>query len=1084
DFDDLAAPPVAGARPEKRARAKETVHGKKSSRGTPGVAKSSASRTPSIDLDDEAIVEVTESPRADSRRRNAAAPGPGTAVRNAVAMPSGPIDAAGFAHDGRRAAVEAPTAPAAPGYSARPAKSPSAPPPMAPVHPPMPLGGPPPAPLPPAPVPRLAAAMPTVAALPPPGGQYSRTMPAMPPPANAASVAAAARPTVAIGPGQPLTPMQLQSAAAVDAVFGGAGQPAWAQATAHAGNQHHVAAVEPTARPSDALDPALIALMSGSPAESGVAVAVQQPAQMKTGVRKMRSKLQLAVWILVGVVVIGGGVFAGFKIRAMRLDTQIARERDHASGLAKADTWLGWTAARDSLAKIAAASPTGENRAALARARALIAFEFGDGLADAQAAVDSLGGQGGLDGDLAAAYLALASHDLRAAKIAADAARSSASQDPDALYVAGQAALAEGDVKGALLYLQTAAQKDPRPLYGVGYARALAAAYSWDDAIATLDKVLKDNPDHPAAVLERASVLAASGRIGPGVQLGLDVHGQLDKLVAEGTKPALQQTRGVSPAQVAFVNLALARVDYARGDLTTAHGDLRAAAGVGFDDQGFAEDAIDTLYAIGDLDEARGASQRALQAWPTSRRARLTLAQALIAQGKPSDALDVLAKQPEVIAMPLGQAVRGQARLAVGDVDGARADFDAALKKLPNLEPALIGLAGIEIAAGDADSARQLIEPHVAGTALTAGIATAYAATLRQSADPAQRGKAKTILEKVVNGPPGPDVSRAQLELARIDRDLGDFHGARAAYAEAIKTGNFDARLENGLVAIEDRDAVGGHETLEALLKDSGDKPPPNLQLEVARARMLVGDNAGAQQLLDLAAQSPTVAKWKLDRERGRLALRRGDLIGAATALGRAIDGCGSDAETFLLSADAATSDAKEVAALAEKVRRLAPDRLKGQPEASVVTGKLAIAASKWNDAEAAFKIARDQLEATKASDRRQAQAAFGTAVAKYNQNLDIEATQVLELAVELDPALYTAYLYRALMLTDRQPKRAFELAQKAVQLDPDSVDGWAITGSLAAKLGDKKVLGDAIARLTAIAPTSPQLRQLQAMRR
>ena len=165
--------------------------------------------------------------------------------------------------------------------------------------------------------------------------------------------------------------------------------------------------------------------------------------------------------------------------------------------------------------------------------------------------------------------------------------------------------------------------------------------------------------DQPAALIERARVFAASGRIGPGSSVGMEIHTQLEKLVAEGGQPLAKQTRGVSPSQVAFAELALARVDFARGDLTTARGDLRAVVNAGLDDQRFAEDWVDTLYILGDLAAARAAVDRALQVWPASRRARITLAQILLATGHASDAIDALAKSPDVTVLPLAVAVRG-----------------------------------------------------------------------------------------------------------------------------------------------------------------------------------------------------------------------------------------------------------------------------------------------------------------------------------------------------------------------------------------------------------------------------------------
>jgi predicted Zn-dependent protease len=127
---------------------------------------------------------------------------------------------------------------------------------------------------------------------------------------------------------------------------------------------------------------------------------------------------------------------------------------------------------------------------------------------------------------------------------------------------------------------------------------------------------------------------------------------------------------------------------------------------------------------------------------------------------------------------------------------------------------------------------------------------------------------------------------------------------------------------------------------------------------------------------------------------------------------------------------------------------------------------------------------ARDALAAAKASGRRQAQAHYGLAIAKYNNADDVEARSELELVIEMDPTLYDAYLAEGYLLQDKQRPKAFELAKHAVELDPDAVDGWALAGELANKLGDKKTFTLALGRLAAIAPTSRQYKQLLELRK
>ena len=1046
DFDDVAAPPVAGAKPER------TTLGKKPGAAKPSKKPQQKLSTPTMDLDI-GDVEMSET----NLPKNKAKPGPGTKVRNAVARPSGPIDI-----------DDEPPSRSLPSQLAAMPPSPLPPAPRVPISAALPtMAAPPPRSKPPSQQPSPAAHLPTSQAFPAPVPPYAQPqyqsppqqphypMPAMPQPLPQPTPAAM-RPTMAIAPAPPLSPSQQASAAAVDALFGQE-QPApqWNAASIAAAN-------EPTMRPG-VLDPALVALMSTEPAPPQQMPPPEAGKPMKTGMRKNRSKLQVVMWVVIGIVVIGGGVFAGFQIRRMRLAKQIAEARDNATGLAKTDTYAGWVSARKKLDDIAGVSANVDNRAALARARAVMAYEFMDGAADAKTAIDQLQGQGGYDLVIAQAYLALAQSDAAAAKHAADAAIGTKKDDPAALYVLGEAQLLAGDAKAAQPNLKAAFEKDLRPFYGVALARAYAASSAWEDAIGTLDRVFAGAPEHPAAVIERAMILAEAGRIGPGVSLGTDVHTQLQKLI---------NAKQVSPAQLAQAYLALAQVDYARGDVAAAKGDVGAAAQLGIDDQRFAEDAVDTLYLIGDLKAANDIAQTAMASFPTSRRIHIALAEILLAQGKPADALDLLGKS-DVASLPIGQAVRADAKLATGDVDGARADYEAALKKLPNLERAVVGRAWLDIAENNLDEAKKRVESHYSDKGSSAALTTVYAAVLRRTGE---LDKAKTLLEKVVAGPASPDLARAQLELARLDRDTGDLRGARAAYGDAS---SFDARFESALLLIDDRDPQGGREALDALVKSSGDKPPADLLLEAARARTLVGDSAGAKALLDQAEKLGGVQAWKLYRERGRIALRKGQFDDAVAALTKALDSSGDDVETFLLAADASGADAK--GQLADKIKKLLPDRLKNHPESKIVEGKLLIAAGKLPDALTAYKAAKEALKAEKAPPRRMAQVDYGLAyIASQTQNT-VEAQTDFELVMNEDPSIADAYLFAADLAKDK--KQALAIAQNAVKYNPDSASGWLVVGKLAAQVRDRKTLADAIGRLKEIAPAGDELKELEKLR-
>ena len=1063
DFGDVAAPPRSGAGPQRIEGGRGSVQ-----RAKPAAQKPIAARAPkagskkpnpeisTVELDDDEMIEVdTGESQAVPRR---APQGPRSMVRSAVQMPAGPLG-----EDPRTAAAS----PAA----KRPTQ-------QAPVVPPPQLA-------------HMIAAQPHVMQYQAPQPPISAALPtaaAYPMPAQPAVLNASAR-TLA------LSPAQLQSANAVDALFGEPNPaPSWAQSTVVAGGAPHLAqqqqqpspaASEPTARPSG-LDPQIQAsLQSG---ESPLLALGTEPASnsqarpLKTGVRKARSRLQIAMWVTIGILVIGGGVFAGFQIRGIRLRKEIEAERQKAIDAAKADTFAGWTQARNSLAGIVRASNTTDNRAALARARAVLGYQFVEGVPEAKATLDSLGATGTLDGAIAAAYVALAQGDAKAARSAADAAIKLAPGDAAALYATGQAQLLAGDLKNALLSLKSAVDAEPRALYLIGLAHAHGLVAQYDEAFAAIDKVLAATPDHPAALIERAFLLADSGRLTANATLAAEVKTKLEKLVAEAQKPIAEQPRGVSGGQAAYANLALALADFVLGK--DAPADVTHALAFNIQDQRFAETTAETFQEIGD-ERALRAANYILTNWPSSVRGRLALAELLLASGKPTDALDTLGKSADVMSLPRAQAVRGMARLANGELDLASQDFEATLKKTPNLELALIGRAQILLAHGDVDAARKLIEPRYNVNTASLALATTYAQILRSTGDPTAREKARAMMERLVaNLGGGTEVARAQLELARIYRDAGDTAKERQAYADAEKNGNKEAPIEAGVSLIDDAsDPSGGRDTLNLLYARTGDHPNPRLVLETARARMLMGDHAGATQLLDAADKLPNVLRWQLDRERARLLLRHGDVSGAADAIGRTLDECGTDLESFIIAADVASADAAAATPkrpqLAAKVKGLAAERLKTAPDLAVIEGKLALAANDLAAAEAAYNKALVDLDAAKASPRRRAQANFGLAAVYYLHHDDPNARDKLDLVLLLDPTIYAAYAFYADILKEKDPKKAIDKARKATDLDPEFLEGWAELGELAVKVGDKKLLGEVVTALNGFAPDSEALREL-----
>jgi tetratricopeptide (TPR) repeat protein len=81
------------------------------------------------------------------------------------------------------------------------------------------------------------------------------------------------------------------------------------------------------------------------------------------------------------------------------------------------------------------------------------------------------------------------------------------------------------------------------------------------------------------------------------------------------------------------------------------------------------------------------------------------------------------------------------------------------------------------------------------------------------------------------------------------------------------------------------------------------------------------------------------------------------------------------------------------------------------------------------------------------------------------------------------DPSIYAAYLFAAEIAKPKNPRKALEHSQQAAQLNPDSLDAWKQVGTLAAQLGNKKLLNEAINRVGELAPGSDTLHQLQKLR-
>ncbi|MBP6836263.1 MAG: tetratricopeptide repeat protein [Kofleriaceae bacterium] len=926
----------------------------------------------------------------------------------------------------------------------------------------------------------VVAAMPTAAAVIPPNPLADPGPPM------------ALYPPVAAGP--PAMPQPAPGAVFPDgAVAVGAPMPSWARATMVVGTPTHQAAqqlqvgaapLHPTAGPGPAL-PAPAAGYQAAPSMpmggvrnelSGILVAGAAPVELpaidageprnRTSILGPRRRARLVLWLALGALVIGGGVFAGFEIRRMRLDRQVAAALTTASNAARSDTWLGWVKARDGLAGIVAVKDTAAARARLARARAVLAAEFGDDLAGARAAVEALGDAPGVDAALARGYLALASGDGNAAQQAVDGAGTSA--DPGVQHVAARAALLTGRWDDAARAAAAAAEAEARPMYLVTLAEAEAARQQFVPARAAAERALALVTDHPAALIVRARVLAAS--VDLRTELGSEVLGQLERVWGEGARSASAQTLGVSPRQAAGSALASARVYLARGDRQGARAAIDRAQRGKPDDLAFAEDLIELWLGLDQPGPGREVAERTLQRWPASVVARVALAELQLAAGQASAALELVGKIAELPRRPDALAVRGRAHLALGDLAAARTDLDAALAVAPTLLSAKVARAWVDLRSGNTHAALALLEPLVKQEPRRpSALMTVFAAALRGNG---RQDEARKYLESLVQTATGADLGLAQLELGRLEREQGNFEAAKAMLGRAMATGGVAARLELALLALDLSDPKGGRETLEALYKQA----PSDAQLviELVRVRTLLGDLAGARTLLAEAEKLPGIPAWQVARERGRLQMRASDFAAATISL-RAASEQEADVEPARLLVDALS--VQGALDEADKVVDQIGMKFTRAPQRLTARGWVLLAREKPEVAIETFRKAEEEMRSTRAAPRLLADALFGRAVASLGTPA---AATLLAQALKLDPTLVDAEVLLAGVTTDKAA--AVRHLERAVELNPEYADAWFMLAEAAAGTGDPRKAAQAATKYLALAPTGAHAAQARVL--
>lgn len=797
-------------------------------------------------------------------------------------------------------------------------------------------------------------------------------------------------------------------------------------------------------------------------------VKTPRPHRARPAPRK-RGRL-VALYGAIAAVVVAGAIVAGLEVRNARLERQVERAARDARALAAEDSYRGYLRAAEAYARILGVRDDGATRAALARFEAATAAEFGDRAERARELVGGLGSDRRPDALAARAYLALAEHDEAGARDASAALVAAAPDDPTGHYLVGRAALLSGDPATAVDALRAALGKKPAPAPYVWLGVAEAELGRYPEALAAIDAALALVPKHPAATIERARVLAASGGLPPPGE----PETELRAVIEEGRRPIGEQSLGVAREQVGWAALALAEVALARGDQVAARAAVdEAVTSRPVDDWRFVDALIGAYLRLGDLERADSEATAGAKRWPD--RARARVAEVALARGQPDKALEALAEFPGIEQHPVALALRGRAKLALNDHDGAAEDLDEALAARPAMRAAQVARAEVDLHRGDARAAVARLKPLYDESA-SPEIGVVYASALRASGE---RERARVVLEDSLESPYR---GRAYLELARLDRDEGNFRAARQSYAKAIEANpdGVDARLEAALLALEVGDPTGAHEALEALVKDY----PQNGRALVAAARVrtLRGDLDGADELLVRADAEPTAPRWQVSRERGRLAMRRGRPKVAVEELERGVTLQPDDPEMRLLLIDAYLTgeDAPGASrALTDVLKRFAD-----QPVSDLARGRVHFFNERPRDAMTAFRDAERKLIKNKATPRWLGQAHYWKGRVAYWDGDLRGAGESLREAVRLDPGNADAYFFLGQVEYERDNlKGAAAAYEKSIEADPGSnAEAWFYLGETSFKLRRGKMARRGLERYIEMAPAGELVNDAKAM--
>ncbi|CAB1276791.1 XrtA/PEP-CTERM system TPR-repeat protein PrsT [Candidatus Nitrosacidococcus tergens] len=407
----------------------------------------------------------------------------------------------------------------------------------------------------------------------------------------------------------------------------------------------------------------------------------------------------------------------------------------------------------------------------------------------------------------------------------------------------------------------------------------------------------------------------------------------------------------------------------------------------------------------------------------------IPLTRALFLQGKFQEAIDSIAKYPDLPKnieeelLPL----QGEAYLGLNNLEEAKRYYNAALKINPNNRDANLGKAKIEAAQGEFDSARNGINK---------------------------------VLEN------SPEFAPAWNLLGNLERYQGNAEAAEQAYGKAIefRKNNEDDRLNRALVRIFLKNYEGAAQDLDILKKKNPNHPTVNYGYGLLNFEQKKYPDAEEdfQKVLNVQEYTPALFYLGLTQYRlgkieqaeknlaqfvaqspdnstgakllGEIRLSKGDYNGAKSILSKVLTKTPNDSQALALMGDVALKQGNPKES-AEYFRRVTVEN----PESALAYSKLGLSLDllgKHNEGTAALEKARDLNNQTPQADLL----VILSYLRAHEFDKAIENAQLMRQKYPENPTPFTlmggAYLGKG---DNDKAKASFEEALKIAPGDPNA---------------------------------------------